>query len=118
MAVAGIVTLLARALVAICVLLGTVAADSADVVKVTTPLGLKRAIDGGAAHIHITAHLDLSSLALVPDVDYPVHFRNPLLLQSLTVRSASMFASNSMLCSSVTLACCSVSVLSLPATTW
>ena len=42
------------------------AAAAANVTSVATGAALKRAIDGGAAHVHITAHLDLTSLPLLP----------------------------------------------------
>ena len=56
---------------------------------------LKQAIDGGAAHVHITQHLDLRSLplALPPpnctgDCEAKTLFWGPSKLQSLTVRSS------------------------------
>ena len=87
MAMAGLLPSLARALVAICLLDG-VSAVTKDVVTVTTASGLKRAIDSRAAHVHITAHLDLSNLPV--DIEsgdsYPAYFYKPVFLQSLTVR--------------------------------
>ena len=88
MAPAGLVMLLAPALVAICVLLQGVTADAATMRTVTTAMQLKSAIDSGVAHVHITAHLDLSNLPLDPDSvdETPTYFWRPIALQSLTVR--------------------------------
>ena len=37
-------------------------ADAVRVVEVATPAELRRAMDSGAAHVHVTAHLDLTTL--------------------------------------------------------
>jgi hypothetical protein len=54
-----------------------------SVTRVSTPQQLKAAIDGGASHVHITNHLDLTALPSPPN--YPVLFRVGDSLQSVTV---------------------------------
>jgi hypothetical protein len=65
------------------------------IANVRTPEMLKQAIDGGAAHVHITEHLDLRSLPLAaPPSDCTGNcgaktlFWGPPKLQSLSVRFA------------------------------
>jgi hypothetical protein len=47
---------------------------------------LKAAIDGGAPHVHITSHLDLTALPYSPDTEelYLQNLFEPQALQSLT----------------------------------
>jgi hypothetical protein len=66
---------------------------SGKAVVVTTPQQLRNAIDSGAAHVHITEHLDLRDLesdaresSLLAGLDEISLIYNPPELMSLTVR--------------------------------
>ena len=64
-------------------------AGTIDLVRVDTAAKLKRALDNGTEHVHITAHLDLVKLTKYDsgseDAPRPVYFRNLTRLKSLTV---------------------------------
>jgi hypothetical protein len=60
-----------------------------SVTRVSTPQQLKAAIDGGASHVHITNHLDLTALPTAPlafGSKVQALFRVGDSLQSVTVR--------------------------------
>jgi hypothetical protein len=73
----------------------TAAAAADKVTVVDTATALKRSIDGGAPHVHVTAHMDLTTLPKVPNPDGPVNVNDTAVfwpsasLQSVTVRARS-----------------------------
>ena len=91
--------LLLAALFASCIheLQADAAPDAAQVVKVATSAALKRALDSGAAHVHITAHLDLRDITPAPPDESSTvsrYFDVDEQLQTLTVRNVAIVSAS------------------------